>query len=206
LGEHVQVAKLPGSSPGRILRVWFALSVQSFGGGVATLTLIRSAAVDTERWVTEAEFTHFWALSRITPGINIFALAILLGKRVGGAAGVAAALAGLLFPSVTITILMTALYARFRHAGAVQDALHGVLPATIGLGLVTTWQIMRPLADAARKEGADSAAVAALVLVGSGAAIAVWHVPVVAALVAGGGVCALHAWLRSKRARQVEDR
>ena len=78
-----------------------------------------------------------------------------------------------------------------------QAALRGVLPATIGLGLVAALQMLRPLATAAREEGVDTLIVSTVVLVGSGAAIALWHVPVVAALLASGGVCALHAWLRS---------
>ena len=187
----------------RILRVWFGLGMQSFGGGVATLALIRRAAVEQEGWVTDLEFTRDWALCQIAPGINLFALTILIGRKTGGAPGILAALAGLLFPSVTITILMTAAYARVRHAAAVQAALRGVLPATIGLGLVAALQMLRPLAAAARKEGYDTLIVSAFVLVGSGAAIAVWRVPVVAALLASGGICAAHAWLRSLVARRT---
>lgn len=181
----------------RILRVWFGLGLQSFGGGVATLALIRRAAVEQEEWLTDLEFTRYWALCQIAPGINLFALTILIGRKTGGAAGIFAALAGLLFPSVTITILMTAAYARVRHAAAMQAALRGVLPATIGLGLVAALQMARPLASAAHEEGVDTLIVSALVLAGSGAVIAFWHVPVVAALLASGGICALHAWLRS---------
>ncbi len=185
----------------RILRVWFGLGLQSFGGGVATLALIRRAAVEQEAWVTDEEFTRYWSICQIAPGINLFALTILLGRKIGGAAGIFAALAGLMFPSVAITILMTAAYARVRHAAAMQAALRGVLPATIGLGIVAALQILRPLTAAVRKEGYDTLLVSALVLAGSGAAIAFWRVPVIAALLASGGICAVHAWLRSLAAR-----
>jgi len=188
----------------RIARVWFALGLQSFGGGVATLALIRRAAVDREEWITDLEFTRYWGLCQVAPGINLLALTILIGRKTGGASGILVALAGLLFPSVTITILMTAAYARVRHATAMQAALRGVLPATIGLGLVAALQMMRPLAVAARKEGFDTLLVSAFVLVGSGAAIAVWHISVVAALLASGLICALHAWLRSLVVRQAD--
>jgi chromate transporter len=191
---------------GRILRIWFGFGLQSFGGGVATLALIRRAAVEEERWITDLEFTRFWGLSQIAPGINLFALTILIGRKIGGAAGIVAALAGLLLPSVTITIVMTALFARVRHAPSVQAALHGLLPATIGLGLATTLQTVRPIAVLARKEGAGSLLVSALALVGSGAAVALWHVPVIAALAAGGALCALHAWLRSAAERRTAAR
>ncbi len=189
----------------RIARVWFMLGLQSFGGGVATLALIRRAAVEQENWVTDLEFTRYWGLCQVAPGINLMALTILIGRKTGGAAGIFLALAGLLFPSVTITILMTAAYARVRHAAAMQAALRGVLPATIGLGLVAALQMARPLAATARKEGCDTLLVSAVVLVGSGAAIAVWHIPVVAALLGSALLCALHAWLRSLFARRTDE-
>ena len=181
----------------RILRVWLGLSMLSFGGGVATLALIRRAAVDQEKWVSDLEFTRYWALCQVTPGINLFALTILIGRKTAGAAGVAAALAGLLFPSVTITILMTALYAHMRTLPAMQAAVHGLLPATIGLGLVATFQMVRPLVTEARKEGVVSSLVFVTALVGSGGLVAVGHVPVVGALLLSGVLCALHGWVRS---------
>ncbi len=187
----------PDVSPAHILRVWAALGVQSFGGGVATLSLIRRAAVDEERWITDLEFTQLWSLCQIAPGINLFALTILIGRKTGGAAGIAAALAGLVLPSVAITIVMTAAYAKVRHASAMQAALRGVLPATIGLGLAASYQVVRPLAVAARTEGSDSLVVAVLIVAGGGAALAVRHVPVIAVLAAGGAIGAAHAWLRS---------
>ena len=186
---------------GHILRVWFRLGLQSFGGGVATLALIHRAAVDREGWITDVEFTRYWALCQIAPGINLFALTILIGRKIGGAPGIAAALAGLLFPSVSITIAMTAAYARVQHATEVRAALRGVIPATIGLGLVTALQMVRSLTIVAHKEGVDSLLVGALVLIGSGAVVAVWHVPVVAALLGSGALCAAHAWIRSRFTR-----
>lgn len=189
----------PSASLPRLFQVWFKLGIQSFGGGVATLALIQRAAVDDENWVTDLEFTRYWALCQIAPGINLFALTILIGRKTGGALGILAALAGLLLPSITITILMTAAYAKIRHAPATQAALRGILPATIGLGLVATIQIVRPLAVAARKEGVDTLIVSGVALIGSGAVIAVWHLPVIFALIGSAVLCALHAWVRSLR-------
>src|SRR5438105_7826591 len=94
-------------SPRLFLRVWLGLGLQSFGGGAATLTLIRRAAVEQYGWLSEAEFTRAWALVQIAPGINLLALTILIGRRTLGAKGIALALLGLLLPSVTVTVLLT---------------------------------------------------------------------------------------------------
>ncbi|HEX6632163.1 MAG TPA: chromate transporter, partial [Gemmatimonadaceae bacterium] len=70
--------------------------IQSFGGGSATLYLIRRAAVTRNRWLTDEEFARYWGICQIAPGINILGLVILIGWRVAGAAGIALALGGLL--------------------------------------------------------------------------------------------------------------
>ncbi|MEZ4728879.1 MAG: chromate transporter [Caldilineaceae bacterium] len=136
-------APLPVAAGGRpslwlLLRVWFMLGVQSFGGGMATLYLIRRAAVERHRWLTAEEFTRDWALCQAAPGINLLCMTILVGRQVAGLAGALVALVGLLLPSVTLTILMIALYADLRTLPVVQAALHGVVPATVGLGLLLT--------------------------------------------------------------------
>lgn len=173
-----------------LLRVWLTLSVQSFGGGTATLTLIRRAAVDEQGWVSDAEFGRFWGLIQLAPGINLLALTILLGRRVAGAKGIALSLLGLLLPSAALTVLMTAVYARVQHAVWVQAALRGIVPAVVGLGLVTAWQIAGPLLTASRRRGSVRFALCLLVLGGSIFA-AERHLPVL--LILGGGGLALAA-------------
>src|SRR5258708_38822999 len=108
--SHVRTAEVlpsllpePPPAPWLMLRVWFSLGLQSFGGGTATLALIQRAVVENYRWIAADEFTRYWALCQIAPGINLFALTLLIGRKTGGAMGAAAALAGLLLPSVRIT-------------------------------------------------------------------------------------------------------
>ena len=55
---------------------------------------------------------------------------------VAGTVGAALALVGLLLPSVAITLLLTAAYAQLQQTTLVQAALRGVVPATVGLGLL----------------------------------------------------------------------
>src|SRR5437588_10925558 len=101
----------PRAAPWLILRTWFTFGLHSFGGGATTLTLIRRAVVDRYGWLSEAEFTREWTLCQLAPGINLLALAILIGRRLDGARGIALALVGLLLPSAALTVLITAGYA-----------------------------------------------------------------------------------------------
>jgi|SRR5579871_3069951 len=183
----------PAPSLWLFFRVWFALSLQSFGGGPATLTLIRRAMVERYGWVPEGEFSRYWALVQVAPGINLLALTILIGRRVGGAAGIGAALLGLLLPSVALTVLITIYYAQIRRSAVVQAALGGILPATVGMGLLTAIGMARPLLASGHREGPGSLLLCFLLLAGSGLAVAVWHLPVILVLLAAGGLGAVAA-------------
>jgi chromate transporter len=185
--------------------LWLSIGLQSFGGGVATLTLIRRMAVERSAWMTEDEFTRDWALCQMAPGINLLALTILIGRRAAGLRGIAPALAGLLLPSGAVTILLTGLYTSIRGEPAVQAALRGVIPATVGLGVITSWQIARPILVRSRAEGRASLAWSAA-LVGGSALATVAHVSTTTVLLAASAAGATMFWGRSIRADRREKR
>jgi chromate transporter len=140
-------------SPVKLLRLWFSLGIQSFGGGMATLALIRTTFVDQLQVLSAEEFTEHFALCQMSPGINLLALMILLGRRTGGAFGIAIALTGFLLPSVAITMLVTACYAHIQQVEWVKAATRGIIPATVGVGLVVSGQMALPMLKAARRDG-----------------------------------------------------
>ena len=170
----------------RLLRVWLSIGLQSFGGGASTFALIERAIVREQGWLTEAEYVHDVALAQLSPGINLLGLTILIGRRLHGIIGVPVSLLGLLLPSVTITVLMTVGYARVQRQPLVEAALHGIIPATVGLGLLTAFGLSRSLLDAARRGGNAQIALSALLLVGSAFALARWHLPVIVILLGSG--------------------
>jgi chromate transporter len=191
---------------GKLLRVWLALGAQSFGGGVATLALIRQAVVERHQWVSEEEFMRTMALTNLAPGINLFALSILLGRRIAGTRGIFICLLGLMLPSAGITILLTGVYARLRHFPEVQAAINGILPVTLGLGLLVSLQMVRPLLVTAHKEGKINLCLCFLLLVCSGA-LAMWgRWPVFLILLAAGGIgAAFSVGLKALGARHGEE-
>jgi chromate transporter len=179
-----------------LLRIWFGIGIQSFGGGAATLTMIRRAAVDERQWVTAEEFTRFWGICQIAPGINLLALTILLGWRVAGLAGMLLSLLGLLLPSASITIMLTASYATIRELDVVQAAVRAIIPATCGLGLLLSWRMAKPPIDESRREGRMSTIVSVAAVVSSAILVGVLHAPVIAVLWGTGIVVGLLTWLR----------
>src|SRR5215831_18533026 len=140
-------------SPLQLLRIWTMIGMQSFGGGSATLYLIRRVAVERHGWISDDDFTRYWGICQIAPGINILGLVILIGFRVAGTLGAALSLCGLLLPSAAITVALTSVYASIREAPVVRAAIAGVVPATVGLGLLLGYTMVRPLLNRARSEG-----------------------------------------------------
>jgi chromate transporter len=188
----------------RLLWIWTVIGAQSFGGGSATLYLIRRVAVEQRKWITDDEFTRYWGICQIAPGINILGLVILIGFRVAGAAGAAVSVIGLLVPSAAITIALTSLYAGIRDAAVVRAAIAGVIPATVGLGLLLAFTTVRPLINGAQKEGKLSTFVAALLFVGSTIVAASRRTPVIAILWGAGVLSAFAQWRIASRRRTAQ--
>lgn len=196
-GERVSRALLFG--------VWLKLGIQSFGGGTATLALIRRAVVEDRAWISEDEFSRCWTLVQVAPGINLIGLTILLGRRLAGATGIALTLIGLLLPSAAITVLLTAGYAHIQGLQAVRAAFHGIVPAIVGLGLLTGAQTARPYLAAAHSEGIGSLVFSAALMAASAMAVAWVHAPVLLVLLGAGGIGGLYSWRRAASTRRAQE-
>jgi chromate transporter len=189
-------------TPWQLLWIWTVIGVQSFGGGSATLYLIRRVAVERYQWLTDDDFIRYWGICQLAPGINILGLVILIGWRVAGAVGALLALIGLLLPSASITVALTAVYASIREAPLVRSAIAGVVPATVGLGTLLAFTMLRPLLKDACEEGRVSAAVAVALLLTSTFVAAVVRVPVLAILWGAGAASAVARWqIMAQRSR-----
>lgn len=189
-------AQAPHPAPGtwQLFGIWAGVGLQSFGGGASTTLLIQRTFIEKYGWVSSDEFLRLWNLCQLTPGINLIAITILLGKKLGGTRGIVASLAGMLLPSATITCLLAAFFLRVEGVAAVQAALRGVIPATGGIMLVVAFNFARPFIRDARNAGLLYAAtISAFVLVGA-LAIIVFNV---SAIVVIPGLAIVGAFLLS---------
>ena len=126
-----------------LARAFFAVGTQSIGGGSSTLFLIRRHVLDRRRWVTHRQFTEDWALSQLSPGIHLVALAGLVGRRVGGWRGVGVAVVGMMVPAALVTALLTAAYGTVADQPIARAALAGMAPATGGMTLALAVVMVR---------------------------------------------------------------
>ena len=147
--------RLQDPRPGKwqLFRIWTSIGLQSFGGGASTTFLIQRAFIEKHRWLSIEEFLHLWNLCILTPGINLVALTVLIGRKLGGNWGIVVSLAGMLLPSAIITCLLAAIFKQIEHIAAVQAVLRGVIPATGGIMLLVGLNYALPLIRRGNKEG-----------------------------------------------------
>jgi len=125
-----------------IFLVFARISLSSFGGANFWM---RRVLVEEKRWLTDAAYLETLALGQVLPGPNVYNVAVMLGHRFGGRAGVAAAIAGLLVPALAAA---SALGVAYRHFGAladVQRALGGMAAVAAGLVLANGIALARAL-------------------------------------------------------------
>ena len=196
----MDMPELPPDSAPRIpllWRTWLTIGVQSFGGGTVAFALIEREFVEHRRWITAGEFTSFWSLCQLTPGINLVAFAAIIGNRLAGWRGALTSVAGLILPSALIAMGLTFVYRQVENVPLVKAALSGILPATVGLGAYTAFQMLRTLWQE-NETVLRRRAAAVLVLITAGVA-AYLRLPVFVILSMAGTLCALVEWLFTGR-------
>jgi chromate transporter len=144
--------------------------MQSFGGGTSTTFLIQRTFIEKYHYLTAEEFTHFWSLCIPTPGTNLIAVTILIGRRLGGGWGILASLVGLLLPSAAITCALAVLFKQLEHLSAVQAMLRGMVPATGAIMLLVAgnfaWPILRKSSKVSKRSLLANGAMMALCTLG----------------------------------------
>lgn len=105
----------------------------SFGGGYAAIPLIQDIIVDTNGWLTIAEFTDLITISQMTPGPISVNSATFVGLNIAGFWGAFFATLGNLTPSFVVVTFIAWLYMRYKTISALQDILQVLQPAVIAM-------------------------------------------------------------------------
>lgn len=118
------------------------VGLTAFGGGSATILALRQMVL-RRGWMTEQEFLDTIVLSRMTPGIAILAQVLLIGRRVCGISGAAAAVAGLMLPAVTITIGLARLYDLLSGSPVAAAPLRAIAGVAAGFAIALVLHLLR---------------------------------------------------------------
>jgi chromate transport protein ChrA len=82
----------------------------TFGGGSATIAVLKEQIVTRRGWIDEAEFELSYALSRLTPGTNLLAFCTATGWTARRWLGAIVALLASSLPCSILAVLMTVFY------------------------------------------------------------------------------------------------
>ncbi|MDR3305740.1 MAG: chromate transporter [Clostridiales Family XIII bacterium] len=129
---------------GLVRLFWSFLQVGlfTFGGGYASLPLVREQAVEINGWLTMPEFTELLTISQMTPGPVSINLATFVGLRTYGLPGAVLATAAFVLPSFILVSVLALLYRRYSEIRVVGNALAGLRPASVGLILAAGLSIV----------------------------------------------------------------
>lgn len=116
----------------QVLLTFSVLSLLAVGGANAVLPEMHRQLVELRGWLDDATFSQLYALAQAAPGPNIL-VASVMGWRIAGWGGLAAATAGMLLPAAALAWGVAGLTMRLRGAPWLKPAQGGLVPVAIGL-------------------------------------------------------------------------
>ena len=116
-----------------------------FGGGYAMLSLIQHEVVETQGWLSPQQFTDLVAVSQMTPGPISINSATYIGYTVTGSVwGAVLATLAVCTPPMTLMLLLTRFYLKFRDNRTVGYLMEGLKPMIVGMIGAAAFLLMTP--------------------------------------------------------------
>jgi chromate transporter len=116
-----------------LARLFLWLGTVGFGGPAAHLTLMEEETVRRRRWLSPEAFLDLVGLTNLIPGPNSTEMAMAVGYRRAGWAGLLVAGACFIVPAATLTAALAWAYVRFGTLPAVVALLAGTGPAIVAV-------------------------------------------------------------------------
>ena len=125
----------------QLFKTFFLLGLFSFGGGYASMELIRSLVVTDYHWLTDWEYTDIISIAEMTLGPLGINIASFVGTRTAGVAGTLIATLSYILPALVIVLILSWFYDRYRSLEGVQGVLSGLLPAVVAMIIAAAVQL-----------------------------------------------------------------
>ncbi len=114
-------------------KVWFAISLQTFGGPAGQIAVMQRTLVEEQRWIGQQRFLFALSYCTLLPGPEAQQLATYVGWLLNGVRG--ALVAGVLFilPGVLALLALSVVYVSYGETTVVQALFLGLAPAVIAI-------------------------------------------------------------------------
>jgi chromate transporter len=139
------IAKAEGSLKQRLrelLFVFLKLGITGFGGPGPVIGMMDDEMVTRRKWLTREEFLDLLGFTNLIPGPNSTEMAIHIGYRRAGLAGLVVAGLAFIVPAALITGVFAWAYVRYGALPQVAPFLVGITPAVLAVILAAVWRLM----------------------------------------------------------------
>jgi chromate transporter len=133
----------PSGRQREVAALFLRLGFLAFGGPAAHIAMMRQEVVQRRRWLSDQEFLDLLGASNLIPGPTSTELAIYLGYRRAGKAGLV--LAGVLFilPAMAIVLAFAWAYVKYGTTPQAVGLLYGIKPVIVAVIVQAIWGLLR---------------------------------------------------------------
>ncbi|TDR89690.1 chromate transporter [Enterovirga rhinocerotis] len=121
---------------------FFLIGFLAIGGANAVVPEMHRMVVETQGWMTNAEFAALFAIANAAPGPNVL-IVTLIGWRVAGIPGALVATVAMVGPTSLLTYGVFHLWNRMKNAPWRPAVQNGLSAVTVGLIAATAWILTR---------------------------------------------------------------
>lgn len=168
------------------------ISAFTFGGGFVIVSLLKKKFVDTLHLLDEEEMLDMTALAQSAPGAIAVNAAILVGKRIAGWPGLVVAVVATILPPIAIISVVSVMYAAFAENEWVRAVLLGMQSGVAAI-------ICDVTANLGGRVVKSRDALNVVLMVVAFVLSAVWHVNVIAIILAAALLGVVRALLARRR-------
>ena len=132
-----------GGGVSEVAAVFLRLGATAFGGPAAHIAMMEDEVVRRRQWLTPDEFLDLVGATNLIPGPNSTELAIHIGHRRAGWAGLLVAGGCFILPATLIVTAIAWAYVRFGQLPNAAGLLYGVKPVIIAVVVQALWGLGR---------------------------------------------------------------
>lgn len=126
---------------------FFQVGLLGFGGGYAILAYLKDILVHQNGWLDITGYTDLLTLSQMTPGPISINAATFVGMKVAGVPGAIVATIAFVLPTFVITLILAAVYYKYKNLSGMQLVLSALRPAMIALIVSVAYDLIGLLID-----------------------------------------------------------
>lgn len=123
--------------------LFIRLGTTAFGGPAAHIAMMEDEVVGRRRWLSHESFLDMISACNLIPGPNSTEMAIHIGQRRAGFAGLGVAGICFIVPATLITMALAWAYVAFGQLPQMAGVLYGIKPVIIAVVVQAIWRLAR---------------------------------------------------------------